>query len=350
MQGTRTWGNQMAIPFDPYDPFSAFSDRLRDINRLLEDPVSKLRERFMMLEDPYSRIQKAIEEHDIVGRSLKATNSIERVLQREEHLNQMLNPYGQIRDQMQHLSPALNATIEMQDRIQRMLEPAAHQPMLSFEERYRNELASLDRSFGVFRTASDIINERIGSLTVHDSVLETLRAQADAVERSMLIDLAAEINAANAGDGLDEAAVEAAVVTFVDRLVVYFKATSVTDRLNHIGFIITVVSFLWMIYQMFVANPNEDLERRVDALTEIVEEGLATLEPPHYRTTTKVHLRMEPTAESESITVLNPGATVSLVEDRQEWQMVTIELSGTLYTGYVKAEYLELLPEASDGN
>lgn len=348
-------------PFDPSDPFSVFNDRLRDFNRLLEDPVSKLRDQLLMndfarmIEDPYSRVQKAIEEQDAVRRALMGANYMEQMLQREQQLMKMLNPYGQIRDQMLHLSPMLNATLEMQDRIQKMLEPSAYekelQRMLSFEDRYRNELASLDRSFGAFRTASGIINERLDSLRLHDSVLETLRAQADAVERSMLIDLAAEINEATTGDGLDEAAIEAAMATFIDRLVVYFRTTPVTEQLNHIGFIIAVLSFLLILYQA-VTNPNEGLERRVDNLSEIVEEGLAKLdsECPRYRTMTEVHLRMEPTKESESITVLEPGATVLLIEDGAEWKMVTVELTGETFSGYVKAEYLELLPEVPDNN
>jgi hypothetical protein len=209
-----------------------------------------------------------------------------------------------------------------------------------FERSFNIEVKTLRQSAQVFNDSfRRTLRDARGA---NASIVETLKLiRADDFERTLLVILAANINQATLTSEPDTAAIATGLERFLDAL---------TNSLQQIGLdaiklpnVIAMITLVIMLKAMYIDSPNAGLEDKIERLTDIVDERLQSA--VMLRATTEVHLRAEPSMSGAVLETLTLGETVSLVEVEDGWTMVTaIGSDGEPITGYVKSEFLELLP------
>lgn len=173
---------------------------------------------------------------------------------------------------------------------------------------------------------------------------------ADSPERSLLSDLAADLNESIADDQVNGEEAASAIERLIRGVLAYvLRLPRPTIGLDHARFVaelVTISITVWIFYQS-QADQEANLQA-INRMSETIEEGLAKLSihPAQYRVLERVHLRVGQDTESDSITVLDIGTTVTLVSSHGDWLLISLHSpdSSSTLTGFVAAKYLAFIP------
>lgn len=323
--------------------------QLLAINSLLE-PSRRINEQFAKILEPVRLLQSR---WSVIGEQLS-------VAQAARQMAIQANPAFGTFDSFQKavasadsiqktLQASLSGSDVLKQRYERLLGVTAGIATTSLiEEFYAREIETMAKSKEVFERSQRLLAQATPGTSLQPLQDALLALPSELAERSMLIDLAAELNETVEEDSIDEAATASALVKFIRMLEKYVAALSSTELgVAQIGLVLSIITLVLMFVQT-LDDSTDKLTEEVAKINETLHAHLDKMEEDQvrYQVTRNLHLRLEPDRRSKSIVLLKPGVVVTLVSTQDDWLMVIVQdpTTNSTLTGYVYAKFVKEIP------